>query len=95
MKHGYTGSPYSPGVMEDVVTSLPTMHIATAGDLDSLWAAFFATGDTQYLMGLVIDPDDELGTYSARVELTDRVSQKKMVLEQQFKAIEGPRADIP
>ena len=40
--------------------------------------------------GLVIDPSDELGTYSARAELTDRVSKKKMVLEQQFTAVEVP-----
>ncbi len=41
-------------------------------------------------LGLVIDPGDELGTYSARAELTDRVAKKKMVLEQQFTAIEAP-----
>ena len=40
--------------------------------------------------GLVIDPGDELGTYSARAELSDRVAKKKMVLEQQFTAIEAP-----
>ena len=41
-------------------------------------------------LGLVVDPDDELGTYAARAVLTDRVSKKTMVLEQKFQAIEGP-----
>lgn len=41
-------------------------------------------------LGLVIDPGDELGEYSARLELTDRISKKKMVLEQHFKAVEAP-----
>jgi hypothetical protein len=41
--------------------------------------------------GLVIDPGDELGKYSARAELTDRVSKKKMLLEQQFTAVEAPK----
>jgi hypothetical protein len=40
--------------------------------------------------GLVIDPNDELGTYSARAVLTDRVANKTMVLEQKFQAIEAP-----
>ncbi len=52
------------------------------------------TGDALQLshqhLGLVVDPDDELGTYSVRLELTDRVSKKKMILEQQFKAIDVP-----
>jgi hypothetical protein len=41
-------------------------------------------------MGLIVDPGDELGTYTTKVELTDRVSKKKMRLERQFTAVEAP-----
>lgn len=43
-------------------------------------------------MGLVIDPDDELGVYKVRLELVDRVSKKTMNLERQFTAVEAKRA---
>lgn len=42
-------------------------------------------------MGLVIDPGDELGTYTVKLELTDRVSRKTMSLEQQFTAVEATK----
>jgi len=42
-------------------------------------------------MGLIVDPDDELGKYSVKVELTDRIAKKRMVLERQFTAIEAPK----
>src|SRR5262245_48070017 len=41
-------------------------------------------------MGLIVDPGDELGTYTTKVELTDRVSKKKMKLEREFTAVEAP-----
>jgi hypothetical protein len=43
-------------------------------------------------MGLVIDPDDELGKYTVKVELTDRISKKRMVLERPFTAVDAPKA---
>jgi len=43
-------------------------------------------------MGLVIDPGDELGVYTVRLELTDRVAKKKMTLERQFTAVEPSKA---
>ena len=43
-------------------------------------------------LGLVIDPGDELGAYTVKLELTDRVSKKKMTLERQFTAVEATKA---
>lgn len=48
-KHGYTGSMLSPDQMNAIVESTTKMEPAEAGDLDLLWSAFFATGETQYL----------------------------------------------
>jgi hypothetical protein len=42
-------------------------------------------------MGLVVDPDDELGKYSVKLELTDQISKKRMVLEKHFTAVEAPK----
>lgn len=42
-------------------------------------------------MGLIVEPEDELGVYTARLELMDRVSTKKMLLEQEFTAVEAPK----
>ena len=40
-------------------------------------------------MGIVIDPDDPLGTYKVKAEVVDKVSKKTIVLERTFVAIEA------
>ena len=46
---------------------------------------------SQDYLGIVIDPDDQLGKYVVKVELLDRASQKKMTLEREFTAVEAPK----
>ena len=48
-KHGYSGSPYSENAMNDTVTYIQELKVTDPGELDALWAAYFATGDEQYL----------------------------------------------
>lgn len=40
-------------------------------------------------MGIVIDPDDPLGTYKVKAVVTDKVAHKRMVLERTFTAVEA------
>ena len=40
-------------------------------------------------MGIVIDPDDPLGTYKVIAEVVDKVAKKTILLERTFTAIEG------
>ena len=42
-------------------------------------------------LGVVVDPGDPLGVYMVKAEILDRVSKKKMTLEQKFTAVEAPR----
>ena len=46
---------------------------------------------SQDYLGLVIDPDDQLGKYVVKVELQDRVSKKTMTLEREFTAVEAAK----
>jgi hypothetical protein len=40
-------------------------------------------------MGIVIDPDDLLGTYKVKAEVVDKVAKKTILLERTFTAIEA------
>ncbi len=40
-------------------------------------------------LGIVIDPGDDLGVYTVKAEIKDRVTGKGMVLERQFTAVEA------
>ena len=48
-KGGYAGSPFSEKEMSGIVRSVSKGKIRTPEDLDALWAAFFATGEEEYL----------------------------------------------
>ena len=48
-KGGYAGSPFSEKEMNGIVKSVSKGKIRTPEDLDALWAAFFATGEENYL----------------------------------------------
>ena len=48
-KGGYAGSSFSEKEMNGVVRSVSKGKIRTPEDLDALWAAFFATGEEEYL----------------------------------------------
>lgn len=52
-KHGYGGAPYSEDAMNEAIAYIQELKVTDAGELDALWAAFFATGDEQYLDRLV------------------------------------------
>jgi hypothetical protein len=41
-------------------------------------------------IGVVIEPQDPLGTYAVTARLTDRVSKKSLVLERRFEAVAAP-----
>ena len=41
-------------------------------------------------MGIVIEPDDPLGVYAVKAEITDKIAKKRMVLERSFTALEAP-----
>jgi len=73
-----SGKPYGDPIDADVWVGLPP---PTSKDLQL----------SHSHMGLVIDPGDELGVYSVRLELTDRVSNKKMNLERQVTAVEAKK----
>lgn len=42
-------------------------------------------------MGVIIEPHDKLGTYKVRAEITDKVTNKKMVLERTFTAVDAAK----
>jgi len=39
---------------------------------------------------IIIDPEDPLGVYRVKAVITDKVANKKMVLERSFTAVEAP-----
>ena len=52
-KYGYVGSPYSEKEMNDTISYIQELNVTDPGELDAIWAAYFATGDEQYLDRLV------------------------------------------
>lgn len=40
-------------------------------------------------IGIIIEPEDQLGTYRVIAEISDKVSGKRMVLERDFEAVAG------
>jgi|GEM_PF-1500591 len=44
-------------------------------------------------IGVVIEPNDALGSYTGVAEIRDNVSKKKMVLERKFEAVEASKKD--
>jgi hypothetical protein len=44
-------------------------------------------------MRIAVDPGDPLGVYRVKVEITDTIGKKKMVLERSFTATEAPKKE--
>lgn len=42
-------------------------------------------------IGVVIEPQDALGTYALSARIVDKVSQKTMILERPFEAVDAPK----
>jgi|GEM_PF-1527208 len=83
-QYGYNGSPYPEAVMNQVVESVLAMKVASPDDLDVLWAAFFATGDSQHLDRLAdaaVSSSNALITDAAKWSLNSNYRQHPAVTQ--------------
>lgn len=80
-KHGYSGSPLPEAKMERICATVEGLAVDSPGDLDILWAAFFATGDERYLerLGNATASVDQRVASSAAWSLRANASKRKAV----------------